>query len=268
MHLGMLSATMALLACLSTPLKTSAVQEQRFDTLQIGSHTYRNVTVTTKAKHYVFIIHAEGMTNLKVADLPGDVLEKLGYDNPNVPKVATNGPAVWAKQTVAKLDTPEIKVVQEELKSKWNNSPAGSTFPLPEIDKSFLMEIAGVLVVLYLFHCWCCMLVCKKAGSKPGILVWLPGLQLFPLLRAAKMSGWWFLAVFVPVLNVIGHILWCFKIADARGKTGLVGFFLFFPLTSALAFLYLAFSNGVAARSGPASPIRKRPVEIMTLETA
>jgi apolipoprotein N-acyltransferase len=88
------------------------------------------------------------------------------------------------------------------------------------------------------------MLICRKAGNPPGILVWLPVLQSFPLLRAAGMSGWWFLAVFVPVLNLVPAILWPFKIAKARGKSVWVGVLLLLPVTNYFAFLYLAFSNG------------------------
>ena len=96
----------------------------------------------------------------------------------------------------------------------------------PGRDAGLMLEVAAALLAIYLFHCLCCSRICKKAGSEPGILVWIPVLQLFPLLRAAGMSGWWFLAFFVPVLNLIAQILWCFKIADARGKTALVGFLL------------------------------------------
>lgn len=266
MQSGLLSLALGSIVWLTTALSTCAAVETTFPLLEIGAHTYTNVTVTTKAKSYVFIIHSQGMTNLKVADLPPDVLEVLGYDNPNVPKVATNGPAVWAKQTIAKLDTPEVKEVQQELTTKWNASPAGAQFPVPEITRTLLLQIAGVILALYLFQCFCFMLICRKANSRPGLLVWLPILQVFPMLKAARMSGWWFLALCVPVLNLVAHFLWCFKIADARGKTGLVGFLLWFPLTSFIAFLYLAFSNGAAPI--PATPVRKRPIELMTLETA
>jgi uncharacterized membrane protein YhaH (DUF805 family) len=107
------------------------------------------------------------------------------------------------------------------------------------------------------------MLICQKTGNPPGVLVWLPVLQLFPLLRAAGMSGWWFLAYFVPVLNMVAGILWCFTIAKARGKSAWVGLFLLLPVTNLFAFLYLAFSNGATAKEDEEPETR-----IMTLETA
>ena len=64
------------------------------------------------------------------------------------------------------------------------------------------------------------------------------------MLRAAGMSGWWFLAYFVPLLNLVPLILWPLKIAKARGKSVWVGVLLLLPVINLFAFLYLAFSNG------------------------
>ena len=107
------------------------------------------------------------------------------------------------------------------------------------------------------------MLICRKTGNPPGILVWLPVLQLFPLLRAAGMSGWWFLAFFVPVLNLVPRFFGRFKIAKARGKSVWVGVLLLLPVTNLFAFLYLAFSNGASAEED-----EEPEPKIMTLQTA
>jgi len=46
---------------------------------KLGHHTYRNVTVTTKSKNYIFIMHSTGMENIKLAEVPPDIRTKLGY---------------------------------------------------------------------------------------------------------------------------------------------------------------------------------------------
>jgi len=51
-----------------------------------------------------------------------------------------------------------------------------------------------------------------------GALIWVPLLQLFPLLRAAGMSRVWFVAFLVPLVNVVAQIVWYVKIVEARGK--------------------------------------------------
>ena len=49
-----------MLALLIVPFGAIGAIEQTFDMLQIGTRTYKNVTVTTKAKDYIFILHSAG----------------------------------------------------------------------------------------------------------------------------------------------------------------------------------------------------------------
>lgn len=258
--------TLGLLA-LSTLGQTnlaSAANEQTFDSLQIGTHEYRNVTVTTKSKDYVFILHSAGMTNIKVSELPAEVREKLGYANPETANVRTNAASVWAKQTFAKLQTPQVKGVEQEVLAKWQTQADELRKNLPPITSQELVIAGAVVAALYLFWCYCAMLICQKAGQAPGVLVWLPLLQLFPLLRAANMSAWWFFAYFLPGLSLVAHVMWCVKISSVRGKNLLVAILLLLPVTNLLAVLYLAFSDGAAA------PRKKEEQRLgsMTLEAA
>src|SRR5579859_4198932 len=157
-----------------------AASEQTFDLLQIGTHEYRNVTVTTKTKDYVFILHSAGMTNIKVSELPAEVREKLGYANPETANVRTNAASVWAKQTFAKIQTPQMKGVEQEVLTKWQTQADDLRRNLPPITPKELIIAGAVALTLYLFWCYCAMLLCQKAGQAPGVLIWLPLLQLFP----------------------------------------------------------------------------------------
>jgi hypothetical protein len=246
------------------PLAASAEGEERFDVLQIGPHTYRNVTVTTKSKSYIFIVHSEGMANVKVVDLPDDVRSKLGYADPRQPVVQTNGASVWAKQAMAKLNTPEVQDVEKKVTHALESDQAAQVRNVLESLKPTDIYITvGSVVLVYLFFCYCCRSICLKAGQSPSPLVWLPVLKIFPLLRAAGMSGWWFLAFFVPLLNLVAAILWTFKIVEARGKNVFVSLLLLLPVTNLFAFLYLAFSSGKqSARK------TRRKMEGMVLEAA
>jgi hypothetical protein len=239
---------LAMAALLMRPLGAAGVTEETFDVIQIGTHAYTNATVTTKAKSYIFIMHAGGMASIKVAQLPPDVRKKLGYADPSAPKEATNGPAVWMKKGIAKLDAPQIKEFRNQIEQNWRNqsTPRLTAMGLigPKLNWTVLGIVLLICVSVYLFHCYCSMLICRKAGHPPGFLVWVPLLQLLPMLRAAGMSRWWFVAYFVPLLNFVPSILWCFKIAKARGKSLWIGVLLLLPVTNLFAFLYLAFSDG------------------------
>jgi hypothetical protein len=254
----------ALVAALARPPGVGAAVEQTFDMLQIGARTYRNVTVTTKTKDYVFLLHSAGIINLKVKELSPELQVQLGYPDP-LAKARSKDPVFLAKQTVAKLETPQVKNIEQEVANRWRSEMEARNIQLPPITRELIYSVLGALLALYLFHCFCCYQICKKVNQEPGILVWLPGLQIFPMLRAAGMSGWWFLAALVPILNLVAHILWCCKIVDARGKNRLLAVLLILPFTNIFAFLYLALSSGAP----PPAPVRReRRVELMTLETA
>jgi len=240
------------------PGTAGAVSEETFDVLQIGTATYRNVTVTTKAKNYIFIMHSTGMGNFKVADLAPELRHKLGYsDTPESKK--GNGAAALsnlAKQSIAKIGLPDMK----QMGNQWRAHGPASLATIT-LTPNLIMAAACGLAFLYLLVSYCGMLICQKAGKPATALIWIPLLQLIPLLRAANMSPAWLLAFLVPALNVVAQILWSFKIAKARGKSGWVAFFLVVPVTSLFAYLYLALSDGEPKQE-------RRTVEIMTLEAA
>jgi len=222
---------------------------------------YTNVTVTTKAKKYVFIIHDGGMASIKPSELSPEVQEQLGYANANDSKGATNTAAAWAKREIAKVNAPQVKELGKQLEQRWRERSATKVSVMGLGGSTLIFAVLVIALLLYLFHSYCFMLICRKAGKPPDILVWVPVVQFLPLLRAAGMSGWWLLAYFVPVLNIVAHVLWCLNIAKARDKSVWIGVLLILPFTSLFAFLYLAFSNG-------ASDDKKPESKIMTLRAA
>ena len=235
-------------ALLLTQTPAQAVQvEETFDVLQTKTGTYENVTVTSKTKDWIFILHASGMGNVKITDLPDNIQEKLGYtvvkEKPKVVSVPT-------MEALTDIKVPEMQQLQEN----WRDGGAASVM------KAFgnpmaVWTLLGITVLMYLFFCYCSMMICRKAHTAPGVLVWVPVLQFIPLLRAAGMSGVWFLAFLVPVVNLIAQIIWYVKIVQARGKGPLLVLWLLLPLTAPFAYLYLAFSEAAPIRIGHHVPI-------------
>src|ERR1700681_4268897 len=68
-----------LFAFLVAGYATAGAADETFNVLQVGTRMYTNVTVTTKSKTYVFILHSAGMTTIQVQDLPPEIQQKLGY---------------------------------------------------------------------------------------------------------------------------------------------------------------------------------------------
>ncbi len=248
---------------LAGALPAAGAVEQTFAVLQIGARTYTNVTVTTKAKDYVFLLHSTGMANVKLADMPEETRLLLGYQ-PEKSKSETNSSVDWAKQALAKVHSQEVRQVEERL-GKTLGLPAGAMDPAKlRLNPMLLAGVAAAALLFYVFFCYCWMLICRKAGKPGGLLLWVPVLQLIPLLRAAGMSRLWFLAFFVPLLNLVAQILWSFKIVQARGKNLVFAVLLLLPVANLFSILYLAFSNDNSAREKE----QRRPIQIMTLETA
>lgn len=263
-----LNAVLRLLAmavCLGwlwAPALTAGGIDQTLDVLQIGTVTYQNVTVTTKGKNYIFILHSKGMTNIKVAELSDEVRVKLGYEPLVKPAPPSKTPADWARQTLSKFQGAPVQKLRSEMAGMWLPKVNLGQVRLPQLGlRVVVLGVAGLLG-LYLFHCYCCMLICLKCGKPPGLWIWLPLLQILPLLHAAGMSLWWFLGFIIPGVNVVAYVVWCFRITQARRKGFLCALFMIFPLSSPLAVLYLAFSDAPRPRR------ESRRIEIMTLETA
>ncbi|HET7626669.1 MAG TPA: DUF5684 domain-containing protein [Verrucomicrobiae bacterium] len=230
----------------------ASTAEETFPIFQTRTATYTNVTVTTKSKNYVFILHSAGMANIAIEDLTPELKETLGYATKT--EKHTFAGSILPKNLMPKISgqfKPLEDLWRERVQPKLNH----------RISKNTLDIIFAISLVSYLFFCFCCQLICRKAGKPAGFLIWIPVAQWIPLLRAAGMSGWWFLAMFVPLLNVIAIILFSLKIAKARGKSALVGVLLLLPVTNFIAFLYLAFSGEPKKEEG-------KKYRSMSLQTA
>jgi hypothetical protein len=241
---------------------TSPVNAQEtFPVLDIGTRTFTNVTVTSKGKTYVFITHSTGMTTLKLSEIPPDIRVLLGYPPPVKPRSKSEIASDWARDKLGAANIAKVNSAELFAREAWTERSSQVASAVYAMDRKLLGAIAAVLILFYVFYCRCCAEICRKVGKPAGILAWLPGFQVFPLLRAADMSGWWFLGYLIPPIAIVLHIVWSFKLASARGKGGITGFFLALPVTTLFAFVYLAFS-------GAAEKPDRRGSTIMTLETA
>jgi hypothetical protein len=109
---------------------------------------------------------------------------------------------------------------------------------------------AGVLLLefvialaAYVFFCFCAKRICEKCGVTPGILIWIPIVQIIPLLQVAKMPVWMMILLFVPLVNLVVLVMMWVKICQARGKSGWLAILLFIPIANVIFIPYLAFSE-------------------------
>jgi len=105
------------------------------------------------------------------------------------------------------------------------------------------LVILGILLVFWLLFCYCLKRICLKCGAEPGLLIWIPGLNIIRMLQAGGLSGWLFLLFFLPIVNfVMGLVMWA-KICQARGKSAWLVILMLLPFVNILFLGYLAFSD-------------------------
>lgn len=213
-----------------------AAADLELATLKSGTEIFTNVTVYGQTETDLFIKHSRGFGNVKISSLDHPTLRLLKLEG-GTPEEETagaaSGPAAATVTTLkAKLSSLPWKIPSEAdvlgVTSRVHLTP----------------NIMAIVVIVYLLFCVGMKLICLNAGSQPGLMIWIPVLQMFPLLRAAKMTAWWFVVFLIPPFSLVAHLVWCVKIAKACGKGGLVALLLILPVTNLLAFLYLALSNG------------------------
>ena len=242
--------------------------EQTFPVLQTKTGTYTNVTVTKKTKDWIFILHSAGVCNVRASDLTTDERIALGYEAP--PKTTASGEkdeGVTTAETSAAASIsrlPHINLAAlKQFAADWRQNRKERESEI----KAFLnthvalvSEVLGVSLVVYILFSSIFWMICRKTHIAPGPLVWVPILQLIPLLRAANMPRVWFFAFFVPLINIVAMVVFSIKIVKSRGKSAWVSILLMFPVINLLAMLYLAFSSS--------APVEMSNHEILSLETA
>jgi len=238
---------------LALAFEAAALGDIHLDMLKTRTDTFTNVTVYGRSKTDIFIRHARGIGNIKLDSLDPEIIAQLnstgtdGDAKTSSDSKSSESEIVSSAHAAGAKASAYVASMNGQLHEQLASLAVLKTMkpPGPEV----LAVILGVFLVLYLFTCYCLKLICVKTGNDPGFLIWLPILQMIPLLRAASMSGWCFLGLFVPVVNLIIQIVWCFKIVEARRKSVWVAIGLLLPVTNLISMLYLAFSDGDSDRS-------------------
>jgi hypothetical protein len=220
------------LCTLAAALLASATDvDVKFDKITAEGETYSNVVVFSKSATHISVSHSRGMANIKANSLDIPTQRKLGFLPAEEPVTTAKLPMLGGAADEARL---------RELQARYQKNVEEF---IQQLDPNMGYQLLALIGILYLFFCYCCWQICRKTSNRAGLLVWLPGFQMIPLLRAAGMSPWLFLALFLPVVNAIIWIVWCFRICRVRQKSGLIGLLMLLPVTNIPAFVYLALSG-------------------------
>ncbi|MCC7413131.1 MAG: hypothetical protein IT495_16065 [Gammaproteobacteria bacterium] len=109
--------------------------------------------------------------------------------------------------------------------------------------------IVGIIIILgiYLFYCYCLKLICEKGGVEPGVLVWIPLIQILPTLKVASLHPALILLYLVPVVNLVFFFVHWWKVCEALQRSPWLVLMNLVPVVN-LAFIpLLAFTGPPAA---------------------
>ena len=102
----------------------------------------------------------------------------------------------------------------------------------------------GILigVGLFIFFSYCMKLICDKANVDPGILIWIPLVQLIPMAKVAGINPWLLLLYLVPIVNIAFAIYHWAKVSTAIGKSPWLAALLIIPIANMALLPILAFT--------------------------
>ena len=118
------------------------------------------------------------------------------------------------------------------------NDVAAAGFGLIALGLIFVFALA-----LYVFYCFCLKRICEKCGVNPGVLIWIPIVQLIPMLQIAGMATWMLILFFIPFVNLVVMVMMWAKVCSARGKSPWLVIMVFIPFVNICFIPYLAFSE-------------------------
>ena len=98
-------------------------------------------------------------------------------------------------------------------------------------------------IIGYIWMAICGQTIARKTNIPNGWLAWIPIANVYLLCKIAGRSGWWTLAVFVPLLNIVMMIIWWWSVAEKRNKPGWLGILMIIPVVNFIVLGILAFSE-------------------------
>jgi len=191
-----------------------------------------------KKNHFAEVIRyvaAEGRVYVLIGMMPNESIETPGND----PEIMATLDSFRFLQAPAPDAAPAALQPSKAADSKFR-----SHLHLPKV--GIILACVGMLLAFcafYWFCCHCLKRICEKCGETAGVLIYIPMLHLFPLLRAAGMSRALIVLFLIPGVGFIAAIVMWVKICQACGKSGWLAALVIIPGVNLFAVPYLAYSK-------------------------
>jgi hypothetical protein len=126
------------------------------------------------------------------------------------------------------------------------SSSSGGGFPIA------LMIVYLAVAILIIAGMWTTF---QKAG-RPGWAAIIPIYNIYTMVKVADRPGWWTILYFIPLVNIITHIIVSLDVSRAFGKSdafGILGLWLF----GFIGYPMLGFGDATYQGGKPSAPAPK-----------
>lgn len=115
-----------------------------------------------------------------------------------------------------------------------------------------LLVIVGLAV--YIYAAYCVYMIAKKTNTENAVLAWIPVVNLYLMVKIAKVSMWWLLGLLIPYLNIIAIAYVWWKISEIRNRPGWWGIVMLISPVNLVLLYFLAFKEASAQPIAPVQP--------------
>ena len=107
----------------------------------------------------------------------------------------------------------------------------------------FLMFFLIFALAGYVYYSLALQTIAKKTNTENGWLAWIPVINFLLMVNIAKKPVWWFILLFVPLVDIVIVIIVLMGIAEARNKPSWWGILWIIPPINIIVPGYLAWSD-------------------------
>lgn len=111
----------------------------------------------------------------------------------------------------------------------------------------FIAALVFLVVLLYVYGSLCLQLIATKLGIGGLWMAWVPIANIFLIFKCAGRPYWWFLLLFIPIVNIFVTIIPWLDVTEKLGKSKWLGLLMIISPINLIFMGYLAFSNSYPA---------------------
>lgn len=104
---------------------------------------------------------------------------------------------------------------EPSLQTSGSGSGAGGVFEL-----FWVLGFSLISLIMYIFCSYCFQKIFQRLNIPNAWLAWVPFGNTWLMLRAGDQSGWWVVAMFIPLLNFVVLIFLIIAFVNVMKKLG------------------------------------------------